>query len=925
MRNEDRDRFSLLALGQQSVREQLQTGTDRSNQEVEWFAAEEIDAACEILAGQEIDCLLVDTKSKAHDVGEVRERVRADHPSVPMLLVGAGADEALVGEQAASEVVESVSRAQVVEQLVSLSDELRWMVTADWSETVYVTDTYEALFDHSVAAIVDEPMTVLSTVHPEDRDAVSRAMERASSGESPSIEFRVRTDEGDWRWIHADAKPITDGQGTVTRIAGFCRDVTRRKESERAVERARKRYRTLIRTAPDPIFVLDAATLEIVELNEAAERLCDEPAEALTGRSILEFSDPEKRPESKRLFERIGDGETVSRYPDGSQLYFCPETGHRRPVEISGGRIEIEGVELVYGIVRDITERRRHERTLTELYRSSEALQTAGEAQAVADQIVATATEILEFPLVSVYEFDETEGVLRPIASDRVDGTETTTASRLPTLPLEDSLAGRAYADGDTKERTDGADADDPLPGGAALGTELIVPLGEWGVFVAASDQAGSFDSTDRQLAELLALTATTALERVERTREFEDRTQALDSSTRRLDRIEAAIETLRTGVRRLEAAQTRESIERSTVETVTELPTVDFAWLGGEMPEGGQLRASAHSGPHQSYLDGIVTDLSDETATEPAVTAARTGERSLVTDVASTRSDAGTWQQRALRDGFQSVLAVPLSSEGVVAGVLALYSTDPSALGGTVADVVGILANRVAAATSALYCRQSLLATRETELSVDFRDESLPLLGLARGSECTVVVTGITPQSGAPPTQHVAITDGATTDFLAYAATSPLVERVDRDDETIQLQCSGRSIVQSLAAHGFAIRETVATPTHLRLSVGLPPTMTARGAMGVVTELQPDAELVSKREQHSPSADPNTESRVTDVLTDRQQEVLALAYEQGYFESPKQVTGDELADDLGISSTAVNEHLRAAQRNLFDGVLDDT
>ncbi len=47
--------------------------------------------------------------------------------------------------------------------------------------------------------------------------------------------------------------------------------------------------------------------------------------------------------------------------------------------------------------------------------------------------------------------------------------------------------------------------------------------------------------------------------------------------------------------------------------------------------------------------------------------------------------------------------------------------------------------------------------------------------------------------------------------------------------------------------------------------------------------------------------------------LTDKQRTTLVTAYEEGYFEVPRAVTQQELADELGIRSSAVSETLRRA------------
>jgi predicted DNA binding protein len=56
--------------------------------------------------------------------------------------------------------------------------------------------------------------------------------------------------------------------------------------------------------------------------------------------------------------------------------------------------------------------------------------------------------------------------------------------------------------------------------------------------------------------------------------------------------------------------------------------------------------------------------------------------------------------------------------------------------------------------------------------------------------------------------------------------------------------------------------------------------------------------------------------------LTDRQQEALTLALARGYYESPRQVSTAELADELGISQPSMSELLRRAERQLMSAAL---
>lgn len=80
------------------------------------------------------------------------------------------------------------------------------------------------------------------------------------------------------------------------------------------------------------------------------------------------------------------------------------------------------------------------------------------------------------------------------------------------------------------------------------------------------------------------------------------------------------------------------------------------------------------------------------------------------------------------------------------------------------------------------------------------------------------------------------------------------------------------------------------------------------------------------KRFIRSPAGDPTQHTVYVDRsrLTDRQLEVLTLAYERGYFERPRRANATELAAELGIDPSTFGQHLAAAQSKLLRDVLSD-
>nr|WP_273741510.1 helix-turn-helix domain-containing protein [Natrinema soli] len=56
--------------------------------------------------------------------------------------------------------------------------------------------------------------------------------------------------------------------------------------------------------------------------------------------------------------------------------------------------------------------------------------------------------------------------------------------------------------------------------------------------------------------------------------------------------------------------------------------------------------------------------------------------------------------------------------------------------------------------------------------------------------------------------------------------------------------------------------------------------------------------------------------------LTEEQQKALEIAYEKGYFSEPREMSLEDVANEVGISSTAMSGRLRRGMRNLLSSTL---
>jgi PAS domain S-box-containing protein len=156
--------------------------------------------------------------------------------------------------------------------------------------------------------------------------------------------------------------PVRDGRGELSHFIAVKQDITERKEMEKALRESEDLYRTLVGTSPEAITLTDLNG-KVLFCNLQAARLQGfQRAEEVVGQSAFDFIAPEDRPlaleNEKRMLE--AGGVTSIEYS------LLRRDGSRYPAELSASLVvDAEGKPKAFmGIVRDITERKRAEKTL---------------------------------------------------------------------------------------------------------------------------------------------------------------------------------------------------------------------------------------------------------------------------------------------------------------------------------------------------------------------------------------------------------------------------------------------------------------------------------------------------------------------------------------------------------------------------------
>jgi PAS domain S-box-containing protein len=109
---------------------------------------------------------------------------------------------------------------------------------------------------------------LLDQVHPEDREWVNLANRKALSPDTTgehNITFRIRSDNGQHRWLQAKGRIYRNEIGQLIRFAGIVMDVTASIETRQQLQTSQALFRSLIEEAPVAtcLFVGRSLTIEV--------------------------------------------------------------------------------------------------------------------------------------------------------------------------------------------------------------------------------------------------------------------------------------------------------------------------------------------------------------------------------------------------------------------------------------------------------------------------------------------------------------------------------------------------------------------------------------------------------------------------------------------------------------------------------------
>ncbi|UCF15901.1 MAG: PAS domain S-box protein [Phycisphaerales bacterium] len=152
-----------------------------------------------------------------------------------------------------------------------------WEWNLETGEVAWSDETYR-LFGFDLGQVEPTFEFFLKIVHPEDREFVRRASERAASeGQKYHLEFRIIRPDGVERVLDARGQVLRDSQGKPFRMLGAAQDITERRRVENALRQSEGKYRTLVESAGESIASVDEDGVFLFMNTTGAERLGGKP------------------------------------------------------------------------------------------------------------------------------------------------------------------------------------------------------------------------------------------------------------------------------------------------------------------------------------------------------------------------------------------------------------------------------------------------------------------------------------------------------------------------------------------------------------------------------------------------------------------------------------------------------------------------
>ncbi len=372
----------------------------------------------------------------------------------------------------------------------------------------------------------------------------------------------------------------------------------------------------------------------------------------------------------------------------------------------------------------------------------------------------------------------------------------------------------------------------------------------------------------------------------------------------------------------------TREELETAVCQSLARSDSYSFAWIGEVDPASEEVLVRTEAGV-EGYLDCV--DISVDEGPRgrgPTGRAVRTGTIQVARNIPE-NPDYEPWRDHAEAHGVGSSAAIPFSHDGTLYGVLNVYTERRHAFGDDERAVIGQLGEVVGHAVMAIERKQALTSEEVIEVEVVVQDY-LEAVNPKVEPEGSISFDRVVPLGDGRFAVYGLASGGAIETLRAVRDRDPSWEELtvlsERDGEhRFELDIADSPLLDAIAENDGRVHRAGIEESALTVVIHLPPGASVRTVMESMRSAYAGTEMIAQRRtKRSDRAVADLQRGFDRELTARQRSAVEAAYFAGFFEWPRDSSGEEVAETLGVSAPTFHQHLRAAERKLLAAMFED-
>ncbi|WP_224332778.1 helix-turn-helix domain-containing protein [Haloprofundus halobius] len=394
----------------------------------------------------------------------------------------------------------------------------------------------------------------------------------------------------------------------------------------------------------------------------------------------------------------------------------------------------------------------------------------------------------------------------------------------------------------------------------------------------------------------------------------------------RRLDRLNTVIR----GVdRAISRAGSRAAVEESVCRQLVATDQYQCAGVGEYVPALSHFEPKAVAGDDRGALEAFV-ERGTETEFEGtlATDAIETRETQVLGEMA--HGPSSVWREILAERGFRSLAVVPLVHRDSVYGILAVVSDQASVFDGDERTLLDELGRTVGHAVNALERERALVDEELLEVTLRSRTLAEPFDGI---EDLGPITLDQTIQLDAEVVEYYTVerTTAETLDACCDRLAGSIecdVRILNQSDDVgwVELRTQSPTLATLAASFGGWVETVTVDDGEAVVVVEVSKETNVRRLISALREVAPDIQFLGQERVHRRD-DRRRAMRTTyeEALTERQRKTLELAFYAGYFEWPRNTTGEQLADRFSVHPSTLHKHLRRAEAKLLAAFFEGT